>query len=568
MKKIPIGVSDFKKLHENNCYFVDKTLLIKDIIDDGSEVVLFTRPRRFGKTLNLSMIYYYFDCDNATARAYFESLAIWQQGDVYQQQRGKYPVISLSLKDVKATTFADALQRIGKILQEVYAKYSKVLLNGSLLTEKEKIEYQHILDRNTMPFELSDSLLNLTKYLHQHYGTKPILLIDEYDSPIHAGFSNDYYQDIALFMRDLLSSALKDNLNLHKGVLTGILRVAKESIFSGLNHLKVYSIIEQKCAHHYGFTQAEVDLLLHDMQCSTMREDIQTWYNGYSFGNDKIYNPWSILECVSNNGVLRPYWVNTSDNALILKLIASTPTKNKAIFEAMLQGEPYRARLESDVTFPALHQQDNVLWNFLLHTGYLSVQNIAQDNTGFFNSDFVIPNKEIRLLYFTLINRWFGAGNIDLDHTFVQSLVRGDIATFKKLLATFLSETFSYFDTQGKTKEQIYHVFVLGLIAGLTEHYIIRSNREAGDGRYDVVMLPKDKNQLGIIFEFKALDNNADDAQLKQAASEVLQQIQQNQYLAEFQQNGITNVLPLGIAFAGKHVEIVTDNSSSQADQT
>lgn len=559
MVKIPIGISDFKNLHDENCYFVDKSLLIKDILDDGAAVILFTRPRRFGKTLNLSMISYYFDRNNTGAQKYFKDLSIWQQGDFYREHRGKYPVIFITLKDVKSDAFADALIKINGVVRKVYQQYAEELLASGLLDAYEQKVYQRILNMEASQFELSESLLNLTAYLERLYKEKVFLLIDEYDSPLHASYSNKYYQSMASFMRDFLSSALKDNVHLQKGVLTGILRVAKESIFSGLNHLAVYSILKEPCAQYFGFTQPELEQLLQDCQLIHMREDIQQWYNGYSFGSYKIYNPWSILECVKHSGNLDAYWVNTSDNALINELIDNSSALTKQHIEGLIQQQPYRTELESDIIFSELPERCNVLWNFLLHTGYLTVQNITQDISGAWNGDLLIPNKEVTLLYRTFIKRWFDGSKIVLKNKIIESLLSGDIDTFKQYLGKFLSETFSYFDTQGKTKEQIYHVFVLGLIAGLTDYFYIRSNREAGDGRYDVVIIPKDPTKIGIIFEFKALEKNAEDNKLKIAAEGALKQIQSNGYLAEFKQAQIQTVLQLGIAFSGKKIECISN---------
>lgn len=558
MVKIPIGISDFKNLHDENCYFVDKSLLIKDILDDGAAVILFTRPRRFGKTLNLSMISYYFDRNNTGAQSYFEGLAIWQQGDLYQQQRGKYPVIFITLKDVKSDAFADALIKINGVVRKAYQQYAEELLASGLLDAYEQKVYQRILNMEASQFELSESLLNLTAYLERFYQEKVFLLIDEYDSPLHASYSNKYYQSMASFMRDFLSSVLKDNVHLQKGILTGILRVAKESIFSGLNHLEVYSILKEPYAQYFGFTQPELDKLLQNFQLTHIREDIQQWYNGYSFGSYKIYNPWSILECVKHSGDLKAYWVNTSDNALISALISSAPDYTKIQLEKLLQGELITETIDDSFVFADLDQQQDTLWTLLLNAGYLTV-NQCEFVLGQMRCQLRFPNREIHDLFYQLVARWFPPRIAPNYPPMLAALINDDIDTFKHYLGKFLSETFSYFDTQGKTKEQIYHVFVLGLIAGLTDYFYIRSNREAGEGRYDVVIIPKDPTKTGIIFEFKALEKSADDSDLKIAAEAALKQIQSNGYLAEFKQAQIKTVLLLGIAFSGKKVECVSN---------
>lgn len=553
--KLPIGISDFKDLREDGCDLIDKSLLIKDVLDEGANIILFTRPRRFGKTLNMSMLYYYFASNAVDNQAYFHDLQIWQQGEKYQVLQGQSPVIFFTFKSVKFSHFADAYAQLEHVLSDLYLNFD-YLLNSDVIKDQEKSTFQNIIAKKAAPDELRNSLKALTQHVNDYYGKTPYLLIDEYDAPIHSAYFHDYYAQMVDFMRVFLGDALKDNNNIAKGILTGILRIAKESVFSGLNNFDVYTVTDRKFSQYFGFNQTEVDSLLQKANLLHHSEAVKKWYNGYRFDNSDVYNPWSIMNCINRRGEFKPYWVNTSDNAIINKLVLSSDDFSKQRFEALLQGETFRQLLEDDIIFADLEQRDGALWNFLLHTGYLTLAKQEQEPSGLCYGEFAVPNREVALLYRTFLFRWFDPARVPASNKITEAIINGDMETFKTVLGKFLVESFSYFDTQGKNKEQIYHVFVLGLIAHLMEYYYIKSNRESGDGRYDVMMLPKDKNRKGIIFEFKVLLTGATMDELKAAAQQALQQIQDNRYVVEFQQHGINHVLQLGLAFAGKAIEI------------
>lgn len=495
--KLPIGYSDFKEIIDDRCYFVDKTLMIKDIIDDA-KILLITRPRRFGKTLNLSMLRYFFeknasDEDNSYL---FNGLAITKAGEAYTQHQGKYPVIFISFKDVKDNNFAEAYNNISVLLSQAFSRYSELLSSDKLLDSQKEV-FCSVLEGRANKERIKTALQDLTQYLSLHYNAKPIVLIDEYDTPIQASYINGYYDEMVQFMRGFLSAGLKDNIHLHKGVLTGILRVAKENIFPGLNNLKVYTLLDNNYSRYFGFTEEEVLNLLHESKLEEKADEIQRWYNGYQFGEQVIYNPWSIINCVSEQGKLVPYWVNTSDNTLIKDLLANSDVNFKDHFELLLAGKELEAYIDPNIIYSSLQGNETSVWTLLLMSGYLKVTSCVPKGIKYVCS-LHIPNREVLSLYDEIVTDWlFGRKNIQWYSRFLEYLRHGEIEKFARAMQEVVLDIFSYHDAGSRTPENFYHGFVMGLIASLRDEYYIDSNRESGFGRYDLAIIPKTKDNKG-----------------------------------------------------------------------
>jgi hypothetical protein len=557
--KLPIGQSDFRKLIDNQLDFVDKSLFIKEVLDDSAEVILITRPRRFGKTLNMSMLHHFFapTVHGQVTQGLFNGLKIAQLAELYMQHQGKYPVISCSFKDVKDGSFKSAYESLVDVMSETY-KDHHYLLSSPKLYDEEKEIYESILRQRANEAQVKFALKSLTHYLYRHHTIKPILLIDEYDTPLQSAYVHGYYDQMVGLMRYLFSAALKDNHNLHKAVLTGILRIAKESLFTGLNNLEIYSLLRSEYGQYFGFTEEEVTDLLKETQLEGKAEEIKAWYNGYKMGETIVYNPWSIVNCIKRNGELRPYWVNTSDNRLIKDLMIKSSAMFKVQFELLLQGKPVSRLIDENFAFDDLADNESAIWSLLLFSGYLkAIQTIPEGTKT--NCILLSPNQEVIYLYKDTIQEWFidrmGQGQY---HQFLMSLVEGKIDDFAKILKQFLFETASVFDVKGKNPEKFYHGFVLGLVASLEKTHVIKSNRESGYGRYDVMIIPKNHAQLGIILEFKSVDD--DIVSLEKAAHDALAQITERKYQVELQQIGISNILKVGLAFKGKEVSVAHEH--------
>jgi hypothetical protein len=552
-KRLPIGISDFKELMEENYYFIDKSLLIKELLDDGSKVVLLPRPRRFGKTLNLSMLRYFYEKTAEDTSQLFESLAIWQQGKAYKERQGSYPVIYLTFKDVKCHDWEGCIQKICRVLGEEYERHHQRLFDQ--LNRHEQVEYLAIVEQTADRSAYQDSLRKLSLYLERHYGRKTVILIDEYDTPIQEGYIHGYYSQVISFMRNMLSGALKDNSSLEQGVLTGILRVAKESIFSGLNNLRVCSLLIPEYSTHFGLLEQEVTELFHYYEIKQHLEAVKDWYNRYIFGDTTIYNPWSIINYAAQwrNG-FQPYWVNTSSNDLIRQVLTTSGATVKEELEQLIRGESIQKEIQDHTVFQEIEQSSNALWNFLLFSGYLKVQSHTLVE-GIHNCELLIPNKEVAVLYRRIIMSWFETSIQDKHHLMMlNALVNGDLLTFEDIFQDFVMKTFSMFDTGGEEPEKVYHAFVLGLFIRLQDRYEVRSNRESGYGRYDVMLIPKDLSRKGIVIEFKKARRNET---LDQAGVAALEQIERKNYARELLALGCQDILKLGIAFQGKKVRMV-----------
>jgi hypothetical protein len=552
MKRLPIGISNFKTIISNDYYYVDKTLLIKELLDKKSGVTLLPRPRRFGKTLNLSMLNYFFS-NIEQAGDLFANTAIAEHPTIMASQ-GQYPVIFITFKDIKVSNWSDAYQKIQGVIRDEYDRLLKTLINS--MTDAEKIDYEAIIARTALKDTYEKSLKLLSTLLCRHYQKKVVILLDEYDAPIHAAFTHSYYKKMVEFIRNLFSSALKDNDTLEFGVMTGILRTAKEGIFSGLNNLNVCSLLGRDFSDKFGFTQSEVDTLLTDYGLTEKSNEIKKWYNGYQFAGTTIYNPWSILMCAEKKGDLAPYWTNTSDNAIILRLLAQADEFLKREFEQLLQGATISQEVDEAFVFPGMERSKLAIWSLLVFSGYLTPhkQELIE---GHWVCELAIPNKEIMILYKDLLRAGLekafpSAGVQKLQ----EALAHGNGELFEKILQKYVLNSMSMFDLPSDEPEKSYHLFVLGLLVTLQDSYDVVSNRESGYGRYDIMLVPKDVSKRGIVIEFKRVEKKES---LETAAAKALEQIKAKQYDQELKKRGITTITYFGIAFKGKEVLLLQE---------
>ena len=578
-KKLSLGVSDFKKLITQNLYFVDKSLFIKDVVD-GMEILLYPRPRRFGKTLNLSMLRYFYDNSEDNARL-FQDLAISQEEDIMEKQ-GKYPVIFMTFKDVKEESLEISLKKLFSLISWLFNDL-RYLMKSDFLDIDQKDYFQKILSKTASYDEYQVSLQKLCQFLYQYHKVNPVVLIDEYDTPIHAGYFHGYYDEIVSFFRGFLSGGLKDNTYLEKGVLTGILRVSKESIFSDLNNITVNSILKEKSADKFGFTETEVEEILSYYDFCVKIDDVKNMYNGYNFSGINIYNPWSILGCI-NDKRLGYFWVNSSANSLIKTMCQEADETVKQDLKVLIEGGIINKKVKDNIVFPDMKEDKNAIWSFFLMCGYLRYDNYIDDcEIRDTNVELSIPNKEIRTIFVETIEPfWFNKPTktddlINLAHL----LVEGDIDVFIKEFTEFCMVALSYFDVGGNEPERFYHAFVLGMLTCLKDRYLIRSNREAGHGRYDIMITPKfgirnsefgipnselrTPNSRGVIFEFKTIDENERDIfalmskkdPFELAFDTARSQLAERQYDVEMRAEGVEEIVTLIAVFKGKEVRVI-----------
>ncbi|MFD3157990.1 AAA family ATPase [Haloimpatiens sp. FM7330] len=554
-KKISIGVSDFKDIIDNNYYFVDKSLFIKEIVEDGSKVILLPRPRRFGKTLNMSMLKYFYEKSEEDNRHLFEGLKINNYEDIMSMQ-GKYPVIYITFKDEKHSKWERCKNSFKLLVRGLFRKHDYIL-ESSVLKQYEKDQILEIL-MGKAPYEVYLNGLNiLSEYLYKYHKQKVIILIDEYDVPIQSGYINDYYNEVIELMRIFLSGGLKDNTYLEKSVLTGILRVAKESIFSGMNNLKVSTLISSHYSSSFGFLEDEMQDMLKYYGIEYETKEVQNWYNGYRFGDKTIYNPWSILNYVDNyREGFKSYWVNTSSNDLVKRVLAKGGETLKMELEDLVEGKEIEKEINENIVMHDIDKDSNNAWSFLLFSGYLKVidKKIQRGRT---YCKLKIPNLEVKYLYEDIILAWFRE-NISGEkfNIMLKSLVTGDIKVFSKIFREFILNSVSYFDVSGKESEKVYHSFVLGALIALSDEYQVKSNRESGYGRYDIMIIPRDINKKGIVIEFKKVDKD-DNETLEKCAQNALNQIEDRNYKRELLDRGVKDIIELGIAFEGKKTLIV-----------
>ncbi len=542
-KSLPIGVSDFK-LATTGYYYVDKTLMIRDFLDKKPMVSLFTRPRRFGKTLNMDMLRVFFEKTNEDTSVYFKDKQIWQCGDYYTKHQGQYPVIFLTFKDVKSMTWEETFQKIRRLISLEFIRHNE-LETSSVLTAYEKEQYHLLAGDSGDEVDCQMGLQLLSLLLHKHYGRECIIIIDEYDTPIQQGHTCNFYPEIVNFMRNFFSGGLKDNPHLAFGFLTGILRVAKESIFSGMNNLKTYSILDDGYSSYFGFTEKEVKDMLRYYGKDDKYNELSEWYDGYRFGNTEIFNPWSVINYISDNCFPKAFWQSTGSNEIIGEIIqTATPEITKGLYK-LLCGEKIAAYIDTGVIYPEVQNNPYSIYSFLLVAGYLKVANIYPQSDGNFMCDVAIPNKEITFVYEKeVLNR---TNQNSLAISISQAIFSKDTQKLQSLLEDFMVKSISSIDG---ANEGFYHGMMLGLCAILGNRYKIRSNRESGLGRFDIQLMPLTKGMPGFIFEFKHTKDEHTD--LSALADSALQQIETKKYDTELRDNGVNSIIRIGIAFRGK----------------
>ena len=542
-KSLPIGVSDFK-LATTGYYYVDKTLMIRDFLDKKPMVSLFTRPRRFGKTLNMDMLRVFFEKTNEDTSVYFKDKQIWQCGDYYTKHQGQYPVIFLTFKDVKSMTWEETFQKIRRLISLEFIRHNE-LETSSALTSYEKEQYHLLAGDSGDEVDCQMGLQLLSLLLHKHYGRECIIIIDEYDTPIQQGHTCNFYPEIVNFMRNFFSGGLKDNPHLAFGFLTGILRVAKESIFSGMNNLKTYSILDDGYSSYFGFTEKEVKDMLQYYGKDDKYNELSEWYDGYRFGNTEIFNPWSVINYISDNCFPKAFWQSTGSNEIIGEIIqTATPEITKDLYK-LLCGEKIATYIDTGVIYPEVQNNPYSIYSFLLVAGYLKVANIYPQSDGNFMCDVAIPNKEITFVYEKeVLNR---TNQNSLAISISQAIFSKDTQKLQALLEDFMVKSISSIDG---ANEGFYHGMMLGLCAILGNRYKIRSNRESGLGRFDIQLMPLTKGMPGFIFEFKHTKDEHTD--LSALADSALQQIEAKKYDTELRDNGVNSIISIGIAFRGK----------------
>ena len=549
--KPPVGYSDFKNLREQELYYVDKTLLIKKIWENPSQVLLFPRPRRFGKTLNLSMLRYFFEKTEDSNADIFEGLLISKRPEIMAYQ-GRYPLIYLTFKDVKEMTWEDCLNHLRHLLVSEWFRLSPLFESCPKTPEENRI-LMAFVNHTINIMELEKSLLIMMSLLWRATGEKTVVLIDEYDTPIHAGYHYGYYDEVISFMRNLLSGAFKDNSWLKKGLITGVLRISRESIFTGLNNIEVHSILSSDFDQEFGFTETEMEQILTDFEVEHSQE-VKDWYNGYIFGKQIIYNPWSILSFLNRKErIFQPFWIDSSSNDLVRDLILNGPISLRESVETLLRGESISSTLPENIVLRDIAATKENIWSLLTFSGYLKALNPRQVHTRILY-DLSIPNMEVLSFYEDTIQVWLRRqiGDHRLQQL-LKALLQEDIAGFEQYLAEMVQTVLSYHDTSGDEPERVYHAFVLGLLVNLGSQYQVRSNRESGYGRYDMMLIPKDPRQTGFVFEFKKVNSKYDKTP-KTAMKSALKQIQDKHYALELRQAGVRKILGIGVVVHKKKV--------------
>ena len=556
VKSLPIGISDYVRAQEEY-YYVDKTLLIKEFLDKKPLVSLFTRPRRFGKTLNMDMLKVFFEISDKNTSKYFADKNIWQCGEEYRSHQGKYPVIFLTFKDVKFDTWDVTIDKIRGLLQEEYGRHQE-LLNSDKLSQYEKEYFTKIISATANEVELTSSLERLSKMLASHYDKAPVIIIDEYDTPIQEGYSKDFYDEIIGFMRNFFSGAFKDNKNLSYGFLTGILRIAQESIFSGLNNLTVNSLMDEEYDSFFGFTESEVKAMLSYYGVSDKEEELKDWYDGYLFGSEEIYNPWSVINYISKGCIPQAYWVNTGKNEILDDVLrVATDDITERLYD-LLQGERVVARIDQNVVYRSLAEDPANIYSLLLVAGYLKTPKKELQADGSYLCEVSIPNREIATVYKSEILSHFlqtGAITRTTANKIAESLYANDYKKLQSAIGEYMDKSIGFFDGGA---EGFYHGLMLGLIALMDNQYKIKSNRESGDGRFDVSLIPREKRYPGIILKLKWKEKLSD-VELEKWSNEALKQIGELRCDSEMKEDGITEILKFGIAFSGKKVCVRTE---------
>ncbi len=560
-QKIGIGWQDFEEVRQRNLFYVDKTAFIREWWESGDGVTLIARPRRFGKTLNMSMLEKFFSVRYAGRGDLFEGLRIWEE-EKYRKIQGTYPVISLSFANVKERTYEAAVKDIGWILMNLYSDYG-FLLDADVLNENEKQFFQSVkagMDELTA----SKAIYQLSLYLYRYYGKKVIILLDEYDTPMQEAYVSGCWNQIVPFIRNLFNAAFKTNPYLERAVMTGITRVSKESIFSDLNNLEVVTVSSEKYADSFGFTEEEVFAALDEHGLSDRKQEVKDWYDGFTFGNKTdIYNPWSIINYLDKKK-LGAYWANTSSNSLVGNLIQGGSQGLKEDFETLLKGGTVTAEIDEQVVYHQLDEDEQAVWSLLLASGYLKVKALRSHagESGKWGQEYELglTNFEVLVMFQGMISRWFGRAAYGYN-SFIKALLLGDVDAMNAYMNRVTAATFSYFDTasspSGEEPERFYHGFVLGLMVDLSDRYVLTSNRESGFGRYDVMLEPRKAGDDGIILEFKVFQPRKEKG-LEDTVEAALKQIEEKRYEIALAEKGIPKerIRKYGFAFRGKEVLI------------
>lgn len=561
-RTVGIGHQNFETVRVKNNFYVDKTEFIREWWESDDEVTLIARPRRFGKTLNMSMVEQFFSVDYAGRGDLFEGLSIWQH-EKYRSLQGTYPVISISFANVKEVNYVNTKERICQLLTNLFVKHS-YLIESKVLTDADRIFFNRILSLDIRDTDATLALYQLSDYLYRYYGKKVIILLDEYDTPMQEAYVNGYWEELLSFTRSLFNSTFKTNPYMERAIMTGITRVSRESIFSDLNNLKVVTTTSSEYADSFGFTQEEVAAALEEYGQSEAMQEVKMWYDGFNFGERKdIYNPWSIINYL-DTGKIAAYWANTSSNSLVAKLLREGSSDMKQKFEALLRGETLVTSIDEQIVYDQLDNDEPAIWSLLVASGYLKVQNFYAIDSGYDEGEFayelVITNFEVKIMFRTMIRRWFRGVSSDYNG-FVKALLSDDRKAMNAYMNRVALATFSYFDTgkrpSGAEPERFYHGFVLGLLVELSDRYIVTSNRESGFGRYDVMLEPIQKQDAAIIIEFKVLDPE-EEKDLKETAHNALLQIDEKEYAVGLLTKGIPEdkIRKYGFAFEGKKVLI------------
>lgn len=561
-RTVGIGHQNFETVRVKNNFYVDKTEFIREWWESDDEVTLIARPRRFGKTLNMSMVEQFFSVDYAGRGDLFEGLSIWQH-EKYRSLQGTYPVISISFANVKEVNYVNAKERICQLLTNLFVKHS-YLIESKVLTDADRIFFNRFLSLDIRDTDATLALYQLSDYLYRYYEKKVIILLDEYDTPMQEAYVNGYWEELLSFTRSLFNSTFKTNPYMERAIMTGITRVSRESIFSDLNNLKVVTTTSSEYADSFGFTQEEVAAALEEYGQSEAMQEVKMWYDGFNFGERKdIYNPWSIINYL-DTGKIAAYWANTSSNSLVAKLLREGSSDMKQKFEALLRGETLVTSIDEQIVYDQLDNDEHAIWSLLVASGYLKVQNFYAIDSGYDEGEFayelVITNLEVKIMFRTMIRRWFRGVSSDYNG-FVKALLSDDRKAMNAYMNRVALATFSYFDTgkrpSGAEPERFYHGFVLGLLVELSDRYIVTSNRESGFGRYDVMLEPIKKQDAAIIMEFKVLDPE-EEKDLKETAHNALLQIDEKEYAVGLLTKGIPEdkIRKYGFAFEGKKVLI------------
>ena len=555
-RTVGIGIQDFETIKVNDYFYIDKTPFIKEWWESGDSTTLITRPRRFGKTLNMSMVETFFSVDYANRGDLFEGLSIWEE-EKYWKLQGTYPVISLSFARVKEADYDTTWKKICEILRNLYIKYS-FIKESKVLTDADRAFFERMLEVDIDESVATSALYQLSDYLCRYYGKKVIILLDEYDTPMQEAYVNGYWDKLVSFTRSLFNSTFKTNPFLDRGLMTGITRVSRESVFSDLNHLNVVTTTSNEYASSFGFTKEEVLAALDEYGFRDEEEKVKFWYNGFIFGKIKeIYNPWSILNFL-DKGIFNVYWANTSANTLISTLLQGSNPDIKSEFEELLKGNSIHKVLDEQIVYDQLSQDEGAIWSLLVASGYLKMENVVI--YGYTECDLQLTNGEVKLMFQNMVSSWFRSRQYEYN-SFIKALLKGDIKAMNAYMNKIALETISYFDS-GRSSfdaepERFYHGFVLGLMVDLRDRYVITSNRESGFGRYDVMLEPKNQEDYAYILEFKTYDKE-DEEGLKDTVQAALAQIEEKQYEASLIAKGILaeRIRKYGFAFEGKKVLI------------